>query len=87
MQDFVDYCEATDLEAALVSLDQEKAFDRVDWSLLDKILTTMNFGPVFRSYVSTLYGNISSRVIINGWLSRRLYPSRGVRQGCPFYTY
>ena len=83
LQDVVDYCEAIDQEAAFVSLDQEKAFDRVDWSYLDRVLTAMNFGPVFRSYVSTLYNCISSRVVVNGWLSRRNCPTMGVRQGCP----
>ena len=83
LQDVVDYCEAIDQEAAFVSLDQEKAFGRVDWSYLDRVLTAMNFGPVFRSYVSTLYNGISSRVVVNVWLSRRIRPTRGVRQGCP----
>ena len=83
LQDVVDYCEAIDQEAAFVRLDQEKAFDRVDWSYLDRVLTAMNFGPVFRSYVSTLYNGISSRVVVNRWLSRRIRPTRGVRQGCP----
>ena len=83
LQDVVDYCDAHDLPAGLVSLDQEKAFDRVDWSFLDRVLTALNIGPRFRSYVTTLYAGVSSRVLVNGWLSRRIYPKRGVRQGCP----
>ena len=83
LQDVVDYCDAHDLPAGLVSLDQEKAFDRVDWSFLDRVLTALNIRPRFRSYVTTLYAGVSSRVLVNGWLSRRIYPKRGVRQGCP----
>ena len=76
LQDVVDYCDAHDLPAGLVSLDQEKAFDRVDWSFLDRVLTALNIGPRFRSYVTTLYAGVSSRVLVNGWLSRRIYPKR-----------
>jgi hypothetical protein len=83
LQDVVGYCEAFDLPAALVNLDQKKAFDRVDWSFLDLVLQRSNVGPTFRSYVSTLYANVSSRILVNSWLSRRIYPPRGVRQGCP----
>ena len=83
LQDTVDYCEATDREAGLVSLDQEKAFDRVEWSFLDKVMAAMNIGEIFRSYISTVYRDVSSRVIVNGWISRKIHPTRGVRQGCP----
>ena len=45
LQDVVDYCEAHDLPAGLVSLDQEMAFDRVNWSFLDWVLTALNVVP------------------------------------------
>ena len=87
LQDTVDYCEATDRGARLVSLDQEKAFDRVEWSFLDKVMAAMNIGEIFRSYISTLYRDVSSRVIVNGWISRKILPTRGVRQGCPYHPF
>ena len=66
LQYTVDYCKATDRGAGLVSLDQEKAFDRVEWSFLDKVMAAMNIGEIFRSYISTLYRDMSSRIIVNG---------------------
>ena len=60
LQDTVDYCEATDRGAGLVSLDQEKAFDRVEWSFLDKVMAAMNIGEIFRSYISTLSRRVES---------------------------
>jgi hypothetical protein len=83
LQDVVDFCNLQDIPAALVSLDQAKAFDRVDWKFLDRILCRLNLGPLFRRSVSTLYNSIRSRIVVNGWLSRPIYPGRGVRQGCP----
>ena len=45
LQDLIDWCEATDHQAALVSLDEEKTFDRVHCPLLHRILVAMNYGP------------------------------------------
>ena len=36
-----------------------------------------------RKWVSTLYTNNQSCVNVNGWLTEKIYISRGVRQGCP----
>ena len=43
------------LGGAVLSLDQEKAFDRVDWSYLLWILDGMNFGDSFHQWVSILH--------------------------------
>ena len=76
LKDVVDYCTLEGIPAALISLDQEKAFDH-------GVLQQMNVGPVYRRWLSTLYTDISSRVIINGYVSRPFGLGRRVRQGCP----
>ncbi|KAI4890805.1 hypothetical protein NFI96_030933, partial [Prochilodus magdalenae] len=68
---------------ALVSLDQEKAFDRVDHHFLERVLTTLGFGPNFLRWLKTLYTEVGSRVSINGHLSDLVPQVGGVRQGCP----
>ena len=83
LQDIVNHCNLHQAGGALVSLDQEKAFDRVDWGYMQKILTRMNFGPSFCSWVRLLYTNIFSRVLVNGYTSGAFAVTRGVRQGCP----
>lgn len=83
LQDVVDYCNLTGQAAALVSIDQEKAFDRVNWKYLDQVLETINVGPVFRQWTQLLYTDITSQIIVNGWLTRPIPIKRGVRQGCP----
>ena len=77
------HCNLHQAGGALVSLDQEKAFDRVDWGYMQKIPTRMNFGPSFCSWVRLLYTNIFSRVLVNGYTSGAFAVTRGVRQGCP----
>ena len=83
LQDVVNYCNKQNLGVAVLSLDQEKAFDRVDWNFMLRVLEQMNFGPSFRSWVRLLYTDIFSRVLVNGHTSHAFAVSRSVRQGCP----
>ena len=80
--DLLEYVEREDIPLTLLSLDQEKAFDRVDWGFL-RTLETFNFGPTFLRWIKLFYTNIESAIVINGWTSAFFQPSRGVRQGCP----
>ena len=83
LQDAVSYVDANNSGGAVISLDQEKAFDRVDWGFMLRVLGKMNFGPSFRSWVNLLYTDIFSRVLVNGFTSEAFRVTRGVRQGCP----
>ena len=81
--DAILYANENDLPLAILSLDQEKAFDRVEWSFLLATLERMGFGPSFIQWVKTFYTGIQSAVIVNGYISEFFSLSRGVRQGCP----
>ena len=71
------------LPAAILSLDQENAFDRVDWGFLFLTLEKMGFGQSFIRWVRLLYTRARCSILINGYSSPVFYPSRGVRQACP----
>ena len=72
-----------DTEAALISLDQSKAFDRVDHRFLATVLETAGFKPEFRRWISMMYHNPQAVVQVNGRRSGTIAIERSVRQGCP----
>ena len=83
LQDTLDYIERTNEPAILLSLDQEKAFDRVNRSFLLELLPSLGFGPSFCHSVTTLYSGANMRIILNDWLTPQIPLERGVRQGDP----
>ena len=70
-------------EAALISLDQSKAFNRVDHRFLAAVLETAGFEPEFRRWISMMYHNPQAVVQMNRRHSRVFAIERSVRQGCP----
>ena len=83
LRDVVSYATTFDAPVVILSLDQEKAFDRVDWNFMHSTLRTMGFGASFLKWVNLFYTSVQSSVNVNGYLSQFFSLSRGVRQGCP----
>lgn len=83
MRDIFDICTLYDFNIGIISLDQEKAFDRVDHSFLFATLQTFGVGEHFLSWVRLLYEGACCVVKVGGGLSRPVAVSRGIRQGCP----
>ncbi len=71
------------LEAVLLGLDAEKAFDSVDRSFLYKVLQRFQFHENFVKTVQALYDKPFAKIKINGGLSNSFKLERGCRQGCP----
>ena len=70
-------------EAALISLDQSKAFDRLDHRFLATVLETARFKPEFRRWISMMYHNPQAVVQVNGRRSEVFAIESSVRQGFP----
>ena len=83
IRDLIEYCNAKNLPLAIISLDQEKAFDRVNWNFLERVLQKMNFGPEFRQWIRVIYSEISSACLHSGFVTPFFEISRGARQGDP----
>ena len=83
MQDLIDTITQEGKGAALIILDEEKAFDRMSHTFIIKVLRKFGFGERFVRWVQILYTDITSAVKVNGYLTKEFPIKRGVRQGCP----
>lgn len=69
-------------KSIIVSLDAEKAFDKVNWTFLFSTLHKFGFGSSFIHWIKTLYTSPLATVITNGISSQSFALQRGTRQGC-----
>ena len=57
IQDVIEYIDNENEEAILVFLDQQKAFDRVEWGWVEHVLKEFNFGRKYQGWISMLFKN------------------------------
>ena len=73
---------STETPEVVVSLDAEKAFDRLEWGYLFEVLKRYHIGSKFISWIKLLYSSPKASVNTNGTRSQYFTLSRGTRQGC-----
>ncbi|CAM2105710.1 unnamed protein product [Caretta caretta] len=83
VQDLLELGQRDGLSFTLLSLDQEKAFDRADHGYLLSTLQAFGFGPQFVSFLRVLYASAECLLRLNWTLTEPVSFGRGVRQGCP----
>jgi hypothetical protein len=69
--------------AIILALDQEKAYDRVEWTWLFRTLTQMAFPENFIISIKQLYTSPIVRVLVNKFLTHSIKYQCGVLQGDP----
>ena len=67
--------------ACILSIDQQKAFDRVSHEWMFKVLERCNVGDSFLRWVKILSKGASSKILLNKILTTNYELLRGVRQG------
>lgn len=67
----------------VISLNAEKAFDKVEWRFLFECLSRFGFGPNFRSWIELLYFSPKASIVTNRNHSGFFPLTRGTRQGSP----
>ena len=78
-----DYAESDFKDGLIVSLDQEKAYDKIDHDYLWQMVVKCNFPQKFTQLVKTLYSNAKTSVMVNGVIPTVINIKRGTREGDP----
>jgi ribonuclease HI len=81
--EIIEYCELIDFEGCILSLDQEKAYDKIDHKYLWIILEKYGFPEKFIDHIKQLYRLAKTTVMVNGVRPDPVNVERGVRQGDP----
>jgi hypothetical protein len=79
----MDWSRYSHQNSAMLLLDFEKAYDRVEWKFILMMLEAFGFPPFFRNIVAMLLKDASAQVEVNGMLSAPFSLGRSIRQGCP----
>jgi Reverse transcriptase (RNA-dependent DNA polymerase) len=87
IQDIIHWCIKTNSPGTLVLLDFQKAYDRVNWNYLQKLLSKIDFGPKFRNQIATLYCQRRFHIMLNNRISEPCIANSGVLQGDPLSCY
>ena len=67
----------------IISIDEEKAFDKIQHPFLIKTLSKVGIEGAFLNIIKAIYERPTANIILNGQ-NLRAFPLRsGTRQGCP----
>ena len=82
IRDFIYYCNYKNTNYAMISLDQEKAFDRIAHDYMFKALAAYNISNYIINWIKILYKSPTAKLLINHTLSDPFLLTRSIRQGC-----
>ena len=66
----------------IISIDAEKAFDKIQRPFLIKILTRVSIEGTYLNIIKAIYDKPTSNTILNGEKLKAFPPKSGTRQGC-----
>lgn len=66
-----------------IKADMEKAYDRVEWSFVLKVMENFGFSPKWLSWMNLYLSSPQFSILLNGGPYGDFQPSRGLRQADP----
>lgn len=66
-----------------IKLDMAKAYDKLEWSFIEAVITNMGFCEQFTKLIMQCITTTHFAVLINGGPMGNITPNRGIRQGDP----
>lgn len=69
--------------AKMLKLDAEKAFDTVSWEFLLEVLEVRGFSQRYRDLIAALLATATTKILVNGSLTKAIHHCRGLCQGDP----
>lgn len=70
-------------ECCVVKIDMKKAYDRVDWKFLEKLIKRMGFSGRWVLWIMCCIRSVSYRLVLNGKKTEGFRLQRGLRERDP----